>query len=176
MTDTWPRFTAPVVLDESHDLAEFSSGEPTLDDWLRGRALNNLKLGATRSYGVCAEAGSRRVIGYYALAMGGILARGVLGSMRRNMPDPIPSVILGRLAIDASCQGHGLGALLLQDAVSRSLRAAGEISARLLVVHALSPTAEAFYLHHGFTRLPGEAPTLAFDLIKLARVVRSDQG
>lgn len=174
MTDARPRFTAPVVLDESHDLADFSSGEPTLDDWLRGRALNNLKLGATRSYVVCA-AGSRRVIGYYALAMGGILARGVPGSMRRNMPDPIPSVILGRLAIDASCQGQGLGALLLQDAVDRSLRAAGEISARLFVVHALSPAAEAFYLHHGFTRLPGDAPTLALDLIKLTRV-RSGQG
>lgn len=169
MTSDRLQFAAPTVLSEHHDLADFSSGEPALDDWLRNRALNNLLLGATRTYVTC-PAGSRRVVGYYALAMGGILARDVPGSMRRNMPDPIPSVILGRLAIDTTCQGHGLGALLLQDAVNRALRASGEVSARLFVVHALSPAAEAFYLHHGFTRLPGDAPTLALDLIKLARM------
>jgi GNAT superfamily N-acetyltransferase len=67
-------------------------------------------------------------------------------------------------------QGHGLGAVLLRDAVLRGIRAAGDVSARLMLVHALSPAAEAFYLRHGFTRLPGDAPTLALDLVKFATV------
>lgn len=160
-------FTAPALLDETHDLTSFASGEPSLDAWLRERARDNLRLGASRTYVVCPQ-GSPQVAGFYALAMGGILNQDVTGSMRRNMPHMIPAIILGRLAVCKSAQGAGLGAGLLRDAVLRSLRAATEISARLLVVHALSPAAEAFYKHHGFTRLPVEAPILALDLAKLA--------
>lgn len=159
-------FTAPVVLDDTHDLTSFASGEPSLDAWLRGRARENLRLGASRTYVVCPQ-GSSLVTGYYALAMGGILNQDVTGSMRRNMPHTIPAIILGRLAVCLSAQRAGLGAGLLRDAVLRSQRAASEVSARLLIVHALSPAAEAFYLHHGFTRLPVEAPILALDLAKL---------
>lgn len=169
MSRAQPSFTAPAVLTDLHELTSFSSGEQMLDDWLRQRALTNLKLGASRTYVTCA-AGTRRVVGYYALSMGGILARDLPGSMRRNMPQPIPAVLLGRLAIDTDYQGRGLGGLLLQDAVQRSLRASSEVSARLMVVHALSQAAEAFYLRHGFSRLPVEAPTLALDLVKLAKV------
>ena len=77
---------------------------------------------------------------------------------------------LGRLAIDRAWQGKGLGRALLADVVRRSQRAGAEVSARLVIVHAISPAAEAFYLHHGFTRLPGEAPTLALDLLKLQKL------
>lgn len=159
-------FTAPAVINEMHELAGFASGEPSLDAWLRERACDNLRLGASRTYVVCPQ-GSPQVIGFYALAMGGILNQDVTGSMRRNMPTTIPAVILGRLAVCLSAQGAGLGAGLLRDAVLRSLRAASEVSARLLIVHALSPAAEAFYRHHGFTRLPVEPPILALDFAKL---------
>ena len=107
------------------------------------------------------------MVGYYALAMGGILNQDVTGHMRRNMPTTIPAIIMARLAVCKSAQGAGLGAGLLHDAVLRSLRAATEVSARLLIVHALSLAAEAFYKHHGFTRLPVESPILALDLAKL---------
>jgi len=167
VTDPRSRFAAPAVLADDHELAGFGSGEISLDDWLRERALDNLRLGASRTYVVCA-AGTRRVVAFYALAMGSILAREVPGTMRRNMPRVIPAVVLGRLAVDATCQSQGLGGLMLRDAVLRAMRAAGEVSARLLVVHALSPAAEAFYQRHGFTRLPGEAATLALDLVKVA--------
>lgn len=90
--------------------------------------------------------------------------------MRRNMPRQIPAVTLGRLAINRAWQGKGLGRALLADVVRRSLRAGKEVSARLIIVHAISPAAEAFYLHHGFTRLPGEAATLALDLLKLQKL------
>jgi GNAT superfamily N-acetyltransferase len=110
------------------------------------------------------------VAGFYALAMGSVASAAVPGSMRRNMPAAIPAAVLGRLAVDAKFQRHGLGARLLKDAVLRVARAAENIAVRLVIVHAISPAAEAFYLRHGFTRLPVEEPTLALDLVKLARL------
>lgn len=160
-------FCSPIYLTASHDLEDFQSGEEALDSWLRDRALDNMETGASRTYVIC-PLGSRKVIGYYAICMGQILNQEVTGSMRRNMPRQIPAVILGRLAIDKKWQGGGLGKALLQDAVQRSARAALEVSARLLIVHAISSEAEAFYLHHGFIRLPIETPTYAIDLIKFA--------
>ena len=155
----------PVLLTQPHDGSAFNSGEPALDDWLRERAWNNLQGAASRTYVVC-QAGSPQIIGYYALSMGQILAEAVIGSMRRNMPPAIPAIILGRLAIDRIWQGKRLGQAMLADALNRSRRAATEVSARLVIVHAISPAAEAFYRHHGFTRLPIDTPTLALDLVK----------
>jgi GNAT superfamily N-acetyltransferase len=159
---------APVLLVKQHELTSFTSGEQALDDWLRQRALANLENGASRTYVVCL-AGGNRVVGYYALAMGQVLNREVPGKVRRNMPAKIPTVMLARLAVDKTVQGHGLGGALLQDAVARSLRAAQMVAARLMIVHATSPAAEAFYLHHGFSHIGGDAPTptLALDLAKV---------
>ncbi len=168
MTEAVAGFDAPVALTARHDLEDFHCGEVVLDDWLRRRALANTAIAASRTYVLC-PTGSDTVIGFYALCMGQILNQEATGAMRRNMPRQIPAVILGRLAIDRDWQGQGLGAALLRDAVERSLRAAAEVSARLLVVHAISPAAEAFYRHFGFTRLPVETPTLALDLVKLTR-------
>ena len=159
-------FCPPVSLTAKHETAQFCSGEESLDSWLRERALANMEAFASRTYVLC-SANSNQVIGYYALCMGQIFSSEVVGSMRRNMPRQIPAVILGRLAIDEKWQGKGLGGALLQDAVQRSIRAAKEVSARLLIVHALSPEAESFYLHYGFARLPTETPTYALDLLKI---------
>lgn len=127
-----------------------------------------MQITASRTYVVCPSA-SRRIAGYFALTMGQILAQESTGSMRRNMPKHIPAVVLGRLAIDRSCQGKGLGRALLAEVIRRSVLASAQVSARLVVVHAISAAAEAFYLHHGFTRLPVEAPTLAIDLVKFQK-------
>lgn len=166
MTREIPLFDSPVLLTEEHDASSFDCGEPVLDDWLRHRAWHNLQVAASRTY-VVSPRGSNRIAGYFALSMGQILAQETTGSMRRNMPKHIPAIMLGRLAIDRAWQGKGLGSALLSDVVSRSQRASTEVSARLVIVHAISPAAEAFYLHHGFTRLPVESPTLAIDLLKL---------
>jgi len=168
-TDGAARFDAPILLDEHHDASAFNCGESVLDDWLRERAWSNLQIAASRTYVIC-PAGSNRIAGYFALSMGQILAQDALGSMRRNMPRHIPAVILGRLAIDRAWQGNGLGRALLAHVVTRALRASREVSARLIIVHAISPAAEAFYRHHGFTRLPVESPTLALDLVKLQKL------
>ncbi len=174
MTDA-PALDAPVLLTQAHDGSAFDSGEPVLDDWLRRRAWSNLLTAASRTYVVCPK-GSLAIVGYFALSMGQILAHEATRAMRRNMPKFIPAVVLGRLAIDRAWQGKGLGRALLADAVLRSQRAAAEVSARLVIVHAISPAAEAFYLHHGFTRLPVETPTLALDLLKLRRVASDDSA
>ncbi|GBR73550.1 GNAT family N-acetyltransferase [Acidiphilium acidophilum] len=154
-------------------LPAFDSGEPILDDWLRHRALDNFRAAASRTYVVC-PVGSQKIVGYFALSMGQILAHEVIGSMRQNMPKTIPTVVLGRLAIDSPWQGRGLGRAMLADVIDRALRASAEVSARFVIVHAISPAAEAFYLHHGFARLPVEAPTFALDLVKYQKIVTSN--
>jgi GNAT superfamily N-acetyltransferase len=165
------QFDPPVLLTQAHDSSAFDSGEPVLDNWLRHRAWDNMQIGASRSYVVCPK-GSLRIVGYFALSMGQILAQETTGSMRRNMPKQIPAVILGRLAVGRAWQGKGWGRALLADAVRRSLAASKEVSARLVIVHAISPAAEAFYRYYGFTRLPVESPTLALDLVKLQKLAK----
>ena len=112
----------PEPLAEHHELDSFASGEPALDDWLRRRARANQSSGASRTYVVCE---GKRVAGYYALASGAISQ--VPGRFRRNMPDPIPVVLLARLAVDRSRQGHGLGRALFRDAARRVAQAADTI-------------------------------------------------
>lgn len=138
----------PELLTDRHDLANFHSGEESLDDWLRRRALASQLSGATRTYVVCA---GTRVIGYHALASGVITVAAAIGRFRRNMPDPIPVAVLARLAIDREWQGQGVGRALFRDAAMRVARAAGIIGIRGIIVHAISEDAKRFYLAIGFT-------------------------
>ena len=149
--------TAPAPLAADHDLEPFSSGIPPLDDWLKRRARQNEAGGASRTY-VIAE--DRRVVGYYSLAAGSVLHSAATGRVRRNMPDPVPVALLGRLAIDQNWQGRGLGTALLRDAVLRVIGAAGTIGVRALLVHAISDEAKAFYERWGFRPSAIEPMTL----------------
>jgi GNAT superfamily N-acetyltransferase len=158
-------FDPPVPINRKHIFENFESGEPLLDEWLRKRAISNLELGASRTYVVCPK-GSQVVIGFFSLNMWQMLASETMGSMRRNMPTQIPAIVLGRLAIDKNWQGKGLGRALIFEAMRRAIRASEDVAARLVIVHAISPAAENFYKHHGFTRLPVEAPMLAIDMVK----------
>jgi len=151
----------PEPLTAAHDLAAFSCGEPTLDDWLRRRALANQISGTSRSYVLI---GNSRVAGYYTLAAGAIAVVEAPGRVRRNSPDPIPMAVLGRLAIDAAWQGRGFGHLLLRDAVLRTRQAAETIGIRGLLVHALSPAAKGFYQARGFVESPANPMTLMVTL------------
>ncbi|MEI9414849.1 GNAT family N-acetyltransferase [Mesorhizobium sp. Cs1321R2N1] len=153
--------SAPTPLAEHHDLEFFQSGTESLDQWLRRRARANQVSGASRTY-VVAE--GTRVVGYYCLSSGGLDLAEAPGIIRRNMPDPIPMVVLGRLAVDASWQGKGLGAALLQDAVLRAGRAATILGIRGVFVHAISDEAKAFYEHYGFAASPKNPMTLALSL------------
>lgn len=161
-----PALTKPKQIKLHHSAATFQSGEPVLDDWLRSRARKNDINMSSKTY-VTTEEGSDDIAGYFCLSMGHILASEVLSSMRRNMPTHIPCVTIGRLAIDESYQGTGLGGQLLREAVMIAAETSEHVAARLVLVHALSPKAEAFYVHYGFSRLPVDTPTLALDLKKL---------
>lgn len=139
---------APQAITGAHILTAFDSGVASLDDWLRRRALTNQVCGASRVYVVAAA--HRRVVGYYALASGALAHAQAPGRIKRNMPDPIPMAVLGRLAVDRSMQGKGLGVALLQDAVLRVEQAAAILGIRGILVHAISDAARIFYERHGF--------------------------
>jgi GNAT superfamily N-acetyltransferase len=142
---------APEKLSAEHDLAEFVSGEAALDEWLRSRAFENEAKGASRTYVVCA---GKRVLGFYALAVGAIAHETAPGRVRGNMPDPVPVMLLGQLAVDHAFQGQGLGAALLRDAVLRTIQAADIAGIRAILVHAISDTAKRFYEGYGFSASP----------------------
>lgn len=152
---------APEPLSDAHDLVSFDSGVSTLDDWLRNRALKNQISGASRTFVAC---NGLRVLAYYALASGAVAATAATGRFRRNMPDPIPVVVLGRLAIDRSLQGRGIGRALVRDAGLRIVQAADIIGIRGLLVHALSDEAKLFYERLGFEPSPMEPMTLMITL------------
>ena len=141
------KISAPEPLLESHSLSAFDSGVESLDNWLKRRALKNQMAGASRTYVVCQE---RRVVGYYALASSAIKMEDATGRFRRNMPDPVPVVVLARLAVDSALHGKGVGRALVRDASMRIAQAAGTIGIRGVVVHAISEEARLFYEKVGF--------------------------
>jgi GNAT superfamily N-acetyltransferase len=153
--------SAPAPLADHHELAEFNSAVPELDDWLRRRARANQAGGASRTFVVCEGS---RVIAYYALASGAVKQPEAPGRFRRNMPDPIPVAVLGRLAIDQSYQGRGIGRALVRDAGLRLLNAAEVLGIRGVLVHAISDDARAFYEAVGFLSSPSDPMMLMVGL------------
>lgn len=153
---------APQPLTPSHLLENFTCGEPTLDEWLKHRAMANHLTGASRTFVVTDP--HLRVYGYYALAAGAASRQAATGAVRRNMPDPIPVMVLGRLAVDQQAQGTGLGTALLRDAVHRCVAVSQNVGVRALLVHALHERARQFYAHHGFQPSPIDPMTLMLRL------------
>ena len=169
MTDSRTRLTAPEKLRADHDLSEFTCGEASLDDWLRRRALLNEESGASRCYVVCAS--RKKVVGYYALAVGAIAHEQAPGRVKRNMPDPVPVIVLGRLAVDKTFQSRGLGPALLRDAILRTLQAADIAGIRAILVHAISDKARRFYEAHGFVSSPIDQMTLMITVADAAKAL-----
>jgi len=162
--------TPPEKLREDHDLSLFQCGEPALDDWLRRRAPQNEESGASRTYVVCI---GLRVVAYYGLAVGAVAHDSAPGRVRRNMPDPVPVMIIGRLAVDQEFHGHGLGQGLLRDTVLRTLQAADIAGIRAILVHAISSDAQRFYEKHGFVRSPIDPMMLMITVADVARELSS---
>jgi len=160
---------APEPIGPHHDCSGFQSGEPALDLWLKHRALTNQRTGATRTYVACVE---NQVAGYYSLAVGSASRQITTGAVGRNMPDPVPVMLLARLAVDAGWQGNGLGCSLLQDAVARTVQAADIAGIRTMPVHAISEDAQRFYRYFGFQPARSEPMTLMATLASLERAMR----
>lgn len=158
------RFSAPVSLSAQHLTEEFSCGSESLDVWLKRRALKNQIQGASRTYVVCQ---GDQVVAYYAIASGAVTCSEATGRLRRNMPDPIPVVVLGRLGVDSTLHGQGFGRALVRDAAMRVLQAADVIGIRGLTVQALSDEAKVFYEHIGFEPSPIDSKLLMITLADL---------
>lgn len=145
----------PERLGSHHDLTHFRNGKhESLDAWLRDRALTSEGLSA-RTYVVCAADALTRVVGYYAISTAMAHRSGLpTAKLRRGMPDEIPLLLIGRLAIDVGYQKRGLGTDLLIDALRRCLVAAETAGARGIITHAIDDEAMAFYERHGFVPCP----------------------
>jgi len=166
---TQKRINPPEKLRSEHDLSEFKCGEPTLDDWLRKRAFQNEESGASRTYVACVD---KRVVGYYALAVGAVAHAEAPGRIRRNMPDPVPVTVIGRLAVDRTVQGQALGPALLRDAVLRTVQAAEIAGIRAILVHAISERATRFYEKWGFITSPVEPMTLMITVTEARKALQ----
>lgn len=160
----------PELLADHHDSKAFSSGVESLDTWLKRRAIKNQTTGASRTFVACEGA---RIVAYYSLASSAITIDKAPGRLRRNMPDPIPVVLLGRLAMDRPFQGKGFGRALVRDACLRVIQAADTIGIRGLIVQTLSAEAKTFYEKVGFDPSPLDPMTLMVTLADLKAVESS---
>ena len=155
---------APCPIAEHHNFDAFNCGVSSLDNWLRKRARSNECSCASRTYVLC---DGDRVIGYYALASGSLANKMAPDKIKRNRPDPIPVMVLGRLAIDREYQGNKPGDALLRDAILRVLQAADIAGIKAVLVHAISAEAQKFYVDRGFIVSPFEPMTLALPLASI---------
>lgn len=151
----------PTPISVDHELVSFDSGVLSLDDWLKKRALKNQASGASRCFVLC---DGKTVIGYYTLSAGAISHEAAPKSMRHNMPDPLPVLLLGRLAINKSYHNKGLGSALLRDAMIRAVSVASDAGVFAILIHALSEQAKRFYISRGFKESPLQSMTLMMTL------------
>ncbi len=149
--------SAPEPLGPQHDLSHFTSGVPALDSWLQGKARLNEAKGGARTYVAC---DGDRVVGFYSLAASAVEKRRVSSRVGRSMPEPVPVILLGQLAVDANYQERRLGSDLLIDAAGRALAAARVIGARAVVVQAIDEAAAAFYGRFGFRPFSDREPLM----------------
>lgn len=143
-----PPLSAPELLNPGHDVSRFSCGKPSLDHWLKTRALANQQKGFTVVM-VVHVAG--RVVGYYGLAPTAIIPAALPRSIRTGQPpNPVPCILLGQLATDLAWVGRGIGTGLLNHALARSVSGAALIGGRALVVNAVDIEAAALWRRRGF--------------------------
>ena len=155
------KWSVPAPLTAAHNVTAFESGESTLDYWLKQRALRNEGRGASRTYVVCDD---HLVVAYYCLSTGSVSSELAPGRIRRNMPDPLPVMVLGRLAVDLAWQRRSLGKALLRDAILRTIQVSEVVGVKALLVHALSDQAVRFYEANGFYPSPTNSRTLFLPL------------
>lgn len=150
-------YRGPLPLEPHHDLVPFDSGDPSLDDWLLRRSRANHASGAGRVWVVTTD---DRVVAYYASSTAVVARAAASGRARRNQPDPLPAMLLGRLAVDRAHQGRGLGSALLKHFLAKAIDVADLTGLRLVLVHASNDTVADFCAHFGFEPSPIDDLTL----------------
>jgi predicted N-acetyltransferase YhbS len=164
------KLAKPAKLRPGHILTKFDCGEEVMNLWLQKKAMTAVVEQSAMTFVVCR---GRTVVGYYSLAASSISREECTSSLRRNVPDPVPAILLARLAVDSGEQGHGLGPALFRDAAVRILKVAKNVAARTLIVHALDEDRAKFYRKLGFLELPTGSGqiTLHLPLVRLAASV-----
>lgn len=155
------KLSPPTSIMDHHQISEFDCGEASLNLWLKQRAIKNQISGASRCFVVCEN---KKVIGYYTLSAGAISIDSAPKKMRRNMPNQLPILLLGRLAIDKKYQGQGIGNSLLRDAMLRAIHVSQDAGIFAILIHALSDNAKKWYLSRGFVESPLQPMTLMMTL------------
>jgi GNAT superfamily N-acetyltransferase len=158
------KLSPPSAITSAHDLTQFHCGIEALDDWLRFRALKN-EGRSSRTYIVSQ---GRTAVGYYCLSTGAEKRASIPLKIARNTPDPVPLILLGRLAVDLNHQGMGIGAGLLKDALQRVAQISKAVGSRALIVHAIDQNAMAFYVKYGFIEFPYGSQTLFLPIDTIA--------
>jgi predicted N-acetyltransferase YhbS len=168
------KLTKPAKLRAGHIIAKFNCGEEIMNLWLQKRALPAIIDQTAMTFVVCR---GRTVVGFYSLAASSVSHADCTSSLRRNSPDPVPAILLARLAVDLSEKGTGLGQDLVRDAALRALRVARNVAAKTLIVHALNEKVAEFYRKLGFLDLQTEnAPiSLHLPLSKIAAALVAAQ-
>ena len=151
------RYRGPTLLSADHGTDGFDCGYETLDNWLKRVAPRNQREGSSRTWVVTDGA---RVVAYYASSAAVLTRAGATGRAGRNQPDPLPAMLLGRLAVDRAHQGRGLAAALLKHFLLKVLEVAEHTGVRVALVHAANDTAANFYRHYGFEPSPIDDLTL----------------
>lgn len=152
----------------AHDRSSFCCGHESLDQFLKLYATQNQKSGISRTF-VATRPSQHVVRGYYSLAAGSVQFDTLPDELRKRLPKyRVPVAHLGRLAVDRTCQGQGLGSYLLMDAFARILRVDHAIGMHAISVSAIDAAARNFYLKYGFTALRDD-PTHLFIPLKLIR-------
>jgi len=159
-------FVGPEPLDDDHFLDGFDCGDDTLNDWLIHRSRRNQTGGASRTWVVT---DGHRVVAFYASSTAVILWAQATKRASRNQPDPLPALLLGRLAVDTKHQGAGLGAALLKHFFLKAIEIAELTGVRVLLVHAADDNAATFYRRHGLEPSPIDALTLMLPVKDLRR-------
>lgn len=167
-----PRFQPPVPITPEHRLDGFDCGKQPLDDWLKAHAIGN-EGKASRTFVVAGD--DLNVQAYYTLALGSVTLKELPRKLRHSLPNPVPVMLLGRLAVDRrySGKGIGLGPAMLKEAMVRTLKVSREAGLRALVVHAIDDEAVTFYTKYKFQLFPPETRTLLLPIETLAAAVAS---
>jgi len=161
--------TAPSLLSDHHNISDFDCGEDSLNDWLKERAVKNNLTNASRCFVISNH--DADVVGYYCLSAGAIQRNSAPKIMRRNMPDSLPVLVLGRLAIDKKYHNKGLGSALLRDAMIRAVTISQDAGVVAILIHAISDQAKQFYLSRGFIESPLQPMTLFMTLSTIRSIL-----
>ena len=160
------RISEPLPICSTFDLKNFDCGEESLNYFLQKKSIKNEVSGASKTY-VCTV--GNKVVAYYSLASGCVERKLAPGNIKRNMPENIPVIILGRLAVDKRFTKLGLGSQLLKNAILRSLNVSQTVGIKAVLVHALSEQAKSFYKQYGFVITPFNESMLLYSLDNLKK-------